>query len=759
VRTKKLKEEKKMKFSITRTKTATIASLLTLTIAATFMVCLPAVYAAEIQTTAYISVSPNPIGVNQSLLVNVWLVPSIPTLQYYHGYVVKFTKPDGTIDTIGPFNSEFGGTGANSFTYVPDKVGTWYYQFSYPGGDVIAGNNYLPSTSPKSELIVQKEPIPQWPPAEFPTSFTYWGRPINAENRDWYMLGGDWPQSGYNASMAYFNPYSTGPNTSHILWARQTGVAGLIGGKYGNTSYAGGSSVSILLAGLAYYTASDGMHCIDVHTGEELWVKPGISPSIGVAAPQHLYTAGSSLVAELWQVGANYVKYNPFTGIATLTVPGALSGTYVEPYFYSYTGGRLITWKTDKRVMDVNASLGVINSFKELIVSNVSCNYGFNLVWQDVGVAINRWPDESAAINLTTGKTLWNMTLPREENPVGASCVADGRIYVAGQGMVFRAYDLYMGRKLWTSEPAAYPWGAFWANSSAAAYGNLYGLSYDGHVYCYNASTGKIKWKFYSGNSYGETRYNTWAFSTSPVVAEGKIYASTGEYTPPEPSPRGNRLYCINATTGERIWSIDFAGGTKVVGEGMLLATNEYNGLLYCFGRGPTSVQVSTSPTKVVNGSSVFIEGYVLDQSPGQPGTPCVSAKNMSRWMEFLHMQAPCPTTVMGVPLELRALTSSGSRIEIGFVTTDLYGHFSCVWTPPASDRYTIVARFYGDDSYFSSWKGTGLSVEAAQPTPTPPTEASAPDYTPMFAGIIVAIAVSIIIGIYSIYDHRKLRK
>jgi outer membrane protein assembly factor BamB len=459
-------------------------------------------------------------------------------------------------------------------------------------------------------------------------------------------------------------------------------------------------------------------------------------------------------VAELWQVGANFVKYDPFTGVATLTVPGALSGIYVEPYFYSYTGGRLITWKTD-----FNTSLGVVNSFKDLIISNVSCNYGFSYVWHDIGVTINHWPYESAAIDLTTGKTRWNMTLPVDESPVGASCVADGKIFVAGEGMVFRAYDIYSGRKLWTSEPAEYPWGAFWANSSAYAYGNLYGLSYDGHVYCFDANTGKIKWKFYSGNSNGETLYDTWAFSTNPVVADGKIYASTGEYTFSEPIPRGNKLYCINATTGEEIWNIYFTGGKKVVADSMLLATNEYDGLLYCFGRGPTSVQVSTSPTTVANGSSVFIEGYVLDQSPGQPGTPCIADENMSAYMQFLHMQQPCPATIIGVPVELRAITSSGSRIEIGFATTDLYGHFSYLWTPPAPDLYLIAARFLGDDSYFSSWKATGLSVGAASSTSTPAKEVSVPDYTPMFAGIIVAVAVSIIIGIYSMYDNRKLRK
>jgi hypothetical protein len=121
-------------------------------------------------------------------------------------------------------------------------------------------------------------------------------------------------------------------------------------------------------------------------------------------------------------------------------------------------------------------------------------------------------------------------------------------------------------------------------------------------------------------------------------------------------------------------------------------------------------------------------------------------------------MQQPCPTTVIGVPVELRAITSSGSRIEIGFVTTDLYGHFSCEWTPPTPDQYTIVARFLGDDSYFSSWKGTGLSVGAAQPTQTPATNVT-PDYTPMLAGIIVAVTVAIIIGVVNLLDHRKTRK
>ena len=40
---------------------------------------LPVSGAAQIETLAYISVNPNPIGVDQTLLINLWMTPSIPS--------------------------------------------------------------------------------------------------------------------------------------------------------------------------------------------------------------------------------------------------------------------------------------------------------------------------------------------------------------------------------------------------------------------------------------------------------------------------------------------------------------------------------------------------------------------------------------------------------------------------------------------------------------------------------------------------------
>ena len=722
---------------------------------------LDSVSAADIKTNVYVGVSPNPVQVDQKLQVSLWITPSTTSYQIYHDLTVEFQKPDSSIDTYGPFDTEIIGTGSFLFDYIPNQIGTWQIKVIYPGGDIIAGNIYLSAISSTQEFVVQTDPIPEWIYTELPTSYTHWWRPINSENREWNVYAGDWPQQGYNASMNNFNPYTTAPITPHILWTRQTGVTGLIGGKYNGTSYVGGSKgANIILAGLAYYSALDGVHCIDVHTGEELWVRQGINPTIGVASHQHNLADGEARVAELWEIGEDFVKYDPFTGLETLRVQNVLPGIYSEPYIYSFSNGRLITWKTDNRIIESNASLGEIPSFKDLIFSNVSCSYDFNLIWGNVGLAINKWPNESAAVNLTTGETFWSKVLPLEENPVGNPSIADGKIFVPGEGMVFRAYNILNGEKIWTSEPAEYPWGSIWGNDSAVAYGNVYGLSADGHVYCFDTETGQTNWNYYSGNSFGETLYDTWAFSSNPVVADGKLYLSTMEPTPVEPKPIGNRLFCLNATTGEEIWKIDFAGGLKAVGEGMLIAKNEYNGIIYCFGRARTSVDVLVSPTIATQGSPILIEGYVSDLSLEVKGEPVVGNKDMARWMEYLYMQRPCPTEVVGVPVEIRVIQdSTGSKQDLGFAETDLYGHFNFEFTPPVTGLYTVAARFLGSDPYFSSWKAIGLSVQQPSEPIIVPQTITPTDNTLLFLVLVATTSIAIVIGLFNLVMIKNQKK
>ncbi len=95
----------------------------------------------SLDTIPYLSISPNPIGVGEQLLVNLWVQPALQVNRAHTGYTVTFTKPDGTTTTVGPMNSYCGDTTA-WFEYVVDQVGTWKVKFNFAGDYYPAGYYY-----------------------------------------------------------------------------------------------------------------------------------------------------------------------------------------------------------------------------------------------------------------------------------------------------------------------------------------------------------------------------------------------------------------------------------------------------------------------------------------------------------------------------------------------------------------------------------------------------------------------------------------
>jgi hypothetical protein len=83
-------------------------------------------------TRAFLSFSPNPIGLSQALLVNVWMNPALHVSRYFTDYAITFTKPDGTKETIKK-NSYRADTTA-WLEYTPDQTGEWKIKFEFPGG-------------------------------------------------------------------------------------------------------------------------------------------------------------------------------------------------------------------------------------------------------------------------------------------------------------------------------------------------------------------------------------------------------------------------------------------------------------------------------------------------------------------------------------------------------------------------------------------------------------------------------------------------
>jgi hypothetical protein len=176
---------------------AAIALILMLTITATFITCLPVVNAADVPTYAFLAVAPNPVGVGQTVQVSVWVSPVPPSYpDVMHGFTVTITKPDGTTETKGPLTAFL--MGAQFFTYTPNAVGNYTFQFSYPGETFSStGDVWLPSESPPTRLVVQQDPIQGLPEPPLPTE--YWTRPINSENRNWASISGNWLMANYRS--------------------------------------------------------------------------------------------------------------------------------------------------------------------------------------------------------------------------------------------------------------------------------------------------------------------------------------------------------------------------------------------------------------------------------------------------------------------------------------------------------------------------------------------------------------------------------
>jgi len=745
-------------------KLTTIALILTLTIAATFMTYLPITAQEKGPSYGFVNVSPRTAGIHQTIVVNAWTSPVPPDAymgaplydKFRTGYMFTFTKPDGTTDIKGPYSSYADGT--VFLTYAPDQTGTWSVVLYWPGDDIFEG-----VTSPPFTFTVQTEAEAPWPEVGLPTE--YWQRPVNAENHAWSQLLADWPSSSYDARNSNFNPYSPAPESAHILWKRVDNLGGIMGGEWGPAAYRAAVS-PVVMGGRVYYSAGGGLRCVDIFTGEEYWTEPVPGRPYYVTLDADPDPGGAMVHADLWTTsGADILIYSGSTGKLSKTYAdtGFTISAYHDGYFYSLVGKNWTKWDP--------YSIGTAGyreaTFKEKIVWSVNIT-GANpsYYWEDIAVASYA----EAAYNLTTGELMWSEDRGYTDYYWRTPAVGYGKFCQADVNMTWYGFNLYTGAEDWATENLSeYPFGAFWAYSSASAYDKAYGQSYDGHIYAIDVNDGHVVWSFYSGDSHGQTPFGTWPFWNNPAIADGKVYASTTEHTPTQPRFMGYRLYCIDDNTGNEIWSIAGAYAAEAIADGMLLASNEYDSELYCFGKGPTKTTVTIKNDVVAKGNKVLITGTVTDDSPGTKkgevavrfpaGVPAVSEASMTAWMEYLHMQKPRPMDTTGVPVTLAYVDPNGKYGEIATVTSDTEG-FRVEWTPEIEGIYQVIATFDGTTSYYSSHASTAILVGPA-PSPAGPIELepTEPTEAPLITtevAIIAAVAVAAVIGLGAFWFLRK---
>jgi hypothetical protein len=485
-----------------------------------------------LETLPYISVRPNPVGLGQVFLVNLWLQPPLHvSRQFTDSFVVTITKPDGTEDTVGPMSS-FQGDGTAWFEYIADQTGTWTLQFSFLGQFFPEGNYttpsggfggstivnlgsayYQPSESPKVNLTVQEDMIMSWPASSLPTD--YWTRPISMENRDWWIIGGNCPYDGIGGIEGWpeetniyrsnykFTPYVTGPSTAHIVWRRQGALSGIFGGAYGVSSafldYSGGSfgggsagpsvggNPSLVYNGRCYATVTktaqvliNGTYCdqptkvwqcYDIRTGEIYWEQTGIPnpPTI-----------------------ISYQSNSP-------AVPGAVFRTGATISLVSISSGRLIKYDPSTGAVTTNVSTSPISG------GTVYCD-PYVLSVQNLGGGNYRlinWTMEGTTSNFTA-RIQSNTTFPFSSL---GTCDYEEMVSVTtttisstatGIGIAARitAVNLLNGAVLWniTTDTTSGTQAPYSSNTKIADHGKFAMRLNDGLWHAWDIRTGKVAW-------------------------------------------------------------------------------------------------------------------------------------------------------------------------------------------------------------------------------------------------------------------------
>lgn len=101
----------------------------------------------------------------------------------------------------------------------------------------------------------------------------------------------------------------------------------------------------------------------------------------------------------------------------------------------------------------------------------------------------------------------------------------------------------------------------------------------------------------------------------TPAVADGRVYVGSTDHF----------IYCLDAQTGDVVWK--YETGDELRGYGAAIADGKVymgskDGYVYCFGKGSTRIKTIHADQKVTSGTSIVLYGMLTDLSPASLDEP-----------------------------------------------------------------------------------------------------------------------------------------
>lgn len=172
-----------------------------------------------------------------------------------------------------------------------------------------------------------------------------------------------------------------------------------------------------------------------------------------------------------------------------------------------------------------------------------------NIYAFDAATGQQRWSFASAGERRFTAPGIHGMTPKAELMPdpfdvfLSSPTVVDGTVYVGSGDHNIYALDAATGKLQWK-----FATGNVVHASPAVADGVVYVGSWDRYFYALNARSGALVWKFETGDD--RAIYNQVGIAGSAAVSDGTVYFGC----------RDSKLYALEARTGRLLWKHDEHG-------------------------------------------------------------------------------------------------------------------------------------------------------------------------------------------------------
>jgi outer membrane protein assembly factor BamB len=335
------------------------------------------------------------------------------------------------------------------------------------------------------------------------------------------LLQYEWPQFQGDSAFTRFSA-GPAPETSDILW--KTNITGI-------------QSYVSAFDGKVFVTTKTAVFALDRETGSVIWnttvPAPGPWPAVYKIDDTHLVIGNSSLNIEtgriLW-TSANFSATSAPLFSANVYSPE-------EKMFYTKVNSYVQAWDFSDPSNPPKLAWETYVPGSGIVGSGVQ--YG------DGKVFPGSYEPRQMALDAKTGKVLW-------DTETKGSMLFSGSYY---QGKFIRAgshdntmycFNATTGEILWTFNPNTE--NGYFCVGSAVAYGMVYELNRDGHLYALDVNTGHLVWKYKGPGPL--------MFPGNPTVADGKIYATTGQVASYTGENGESEFVCLDAYTGQLIWKL-----------------------------------------------------------------------------------------------------------------------------------------------------------------------------------------------------------